>query len=182
MVWNCGLIAVDDNWLRLLGAGTAGLPAPHEQTFPGDGSIPSFTGIAVALDVLGGVFAIHGSGLHSEPGTVLYWAPDTLDWTPLAFGHSGFVAAAVSGELAAFYEDLRWPGWEADCRALDDDQGLSAYPPPFTNEGRKWDSVSRRAAPLTEVVRLSFEYGRQVRALPEGGQFEIRFDPSDKSR
>lgn len=182
MVWHCGLIAVDDNWLRLLGAGTASLPAPYEQTFPGDGSLPSFTGIAVAFDVLGGVFAIHGSGLEFEPGTVLYWAPDTLDWTPLGFGHGEFVAAAVSGQLATFYDDLRWPGWEVDCRALDHNQGLSTYPPPFTVEGRNWKSVSRRAAPLTEVVRLSFDYARQVEALPKGKEFEVRVGDPDESR
>jgi hypothetical protein len=182
MVWHCGFIAIDDNWLRLLGAGNADIPAPHEQTFPGDGSIPRFTGIAVAFDVLGGVFAIHGSGLQFERGTVLYWAPDTLSWTALGVGHSGFVAAAVSGQLAAFYEGLRWPGWEAECRALNEGQGLSAYPPPFTKEGKNWSSVSRRAAPLTEVVRLSFEYGRQVGALPAGSQFDVRVDQADDSR
>jgi len=161
LVWNCAAILVDHGWVRLLGSGVGDLPPIHMEQLSVPGS-SSFEGVVVAYDVLGGVFAVHGHGFTADPGEICYWAPDTLDWTPLGFGHFTLIEFLLSDGLAEFYSDLRWDGWESDTDALVADQGISAYPFPFSAEGRPGNDVSRTPAPLAEVVRAGFEFAAQL--------------------
>jgi hypothetical protein len=150
---NCGGVVVDHGWLRILGGGAEGLPslaAANGLGKPSSGSAapPSLT---VAFDALGGVFAIDGGGLAVAAGAVCYFGPDTLHWIGLGLGHAAFVTAMLGGATRKFYEDLRWPGWEEEVGELALDQGLSLYPPPFTEEGRDLSAVSRRPVPGAEL-------------------------------
>lgn len=151
-----GGILADHGWFRLYGGGSEFLPDLAAINGLGDPSAgrPSPPLMVVGHDVLGGVFAIDGGGLGIEPGEVCYFALDSMDWEGLGGGHATFVNAAISGHLADAFEDLRWPGWEAEVAALRPDEGLSLYPPPFTAEGKDLSQVSRRPVPIAELLEL----------------------------
>jgi hypothetical protein len=163
IAWNCGVIAIDHGWVRLLGGGVGGLRGVHVETLNDVPAGRTFQGVTVAFDVMGGRFAIHGGGLEEVPlGEVVYWAPDSLSWMPLELSHSAFVQFLFSDRLAAFYQDLRWPGWERDSEAVPLDRGLAAYPFPWSEEGQG-PGVSRKPVPMAELVALAEEAADQLR-------------------
>ncbi len=171
-----GGLLVDHGWFRILGGGSDGLadlatanalPVPSAASRP-----PGY--LVVAYDALGGVFAVDGGGLGIAPGEVCYRGPDTLTWGGLGGGHSAFVSAALSGSLGDVFGPLRWPGWEAEVRALAPDRGISLYPPPYTSEGADLSSVSRRPVPLTELLDHYAEVARQLAGVADGEAVELR--------
>jgi hypothetical protein len=156
-----GGVVVDHGWLRLLGSG-------HPRLARTLGGWNAELGIAladfliVADDVAGGVFAINGGALGPARGAVHYFAPDTLRWEDLALGYGAFVSWAFTGDLAAFYANLRWPGWESEVEQVGGDRSLSLHPPPWTAEGKDVSRVSRRAVPVAEVWRLQLSVVAQL--------------------
>jgi hypothetical protein len=92
---------------------------------------------------------------------VRYLAPDTLEWEGTEMGHAAWVHWALTGEIGAFYENLRWPGWEEESAELAPDVGLTVYPPPFTREGRVIADAKRGPTPMTELWGVQQEYVRQ---------------------
>lgn len=151
-----GGILADHGWFRLYGGGSEFLPdlaAINHQPDPDQDPV-KVPMMVVGHDVLGGVFAIHGGDDDIEPGEIAYFALDTMAWEGLGLGHAAYVDAAVTGRLADAFDELRWPGWEAEVAALRPDQGLSLYPPPFTAEGKDLSQVSRRPVPIAELLEL----------------------------
>jgi Protein of unknown function DUF2625 len=163
LAWNCGLVAIDSGWVRLVGAGFGSLDGLHIEKLRHPASASDFEGIVVAHDVLGGQFVVHGSGLEADAGEILYWAPDSLDWSRLGMGHADLVTFLLSGGVSEFYRDLRWEGWQASVRDIDFDHGLSAYPFPWTEEGQRPD-VTRRAVPMRELVAFAFDAAERLRS------------------
>lgn len=170
IVGECGALLIDHGWLRILGAGADGLPGVHEANTLSGTPPPS---LDVAWDALGGRFAINGGGLDAQPGEVCYWGPDTLDWQAIGSGHSAFVSWALSGGTSDFYESLRWEGWEPEVEALAPDQGLSLWPPPFTQEGRDPAHAARTAVPLSELHHFYVDMAGQVSGFPDQSSFTI---------
>ena len=163
MAWNCGVVAIDHGWIRLVGAGVGKLQGLHPSRLNDIEGGAEFDGVIVAYDVLGGRFAIHGGGLGDvPPGEIIYWAPDSLAWESLGMGHSALVEYLLSEKLADFYADLRWAGWEGDSDAVALDHGLSAYPFPWTVEGRGPD-VSRKAVPMAELIGIAEQAAGELR-------------------
>lgn len=158
----CGGILVDHGWLRILGGGADGIP--DVATINGLATTPAEPpgSLLVALDVLGGRFAIDGGGLGLAPGHVCYFAPDQLRWEDLDVGHGEFVHAMIGGATGQFYDGLRWSGWEEDCANLPLGQGFSLYPPPFATQGQDLESVSRRPVPMGELIDLYEKAARQL--------------------
>ena len=76
-------------------------------------------------------------------------------------GHASLVEFLLSERLAMFYADLRWDGWEVFVEGLAYDQGVSAYPFPWTEEGAQ-PNVTRGAVPMSELVAFSFEAAEQL--------------------
>lgn len=151
---NCGGLLADSGWFRILGGGGRGLPdLATASQLPEDPALATEPpgSLLVAFDVLGGRFAVDGGGLGVAPGEVCYFGPDALQWQGLGGGHADFVHAALSGGLTDTFQSLRWQGWENETATLRPDEGLSLFPPPFTQEGRDISTVSRRAVPLTEL-------------------------------
>lgn len=130
----CGAIRIDHGWLRLLGAGALSLGSICDVT--AQVAPAGAAHLVIALDVLGGRFAVNGGDLPAEPGEVCYWGPDRLGWLATALSHSAFVAWAFGAGLEDFYAALRWPDWRSEVGALAVDYGLCVYPFPFTREGR----------------------------------------------
>lgn len=156
-----GGLIVDHGWLRLLGCG-------HERLRRALGTWNETLGIVlsdfvvVADDVVGGAFAINGGALGRAVGNVFYFAPDRLAWEDMELGHSAFVRWTLEGNLAGFYETLRWPGWEKESEEICGDHTLGLYPPPWTKEGKDLSKVSRRAIPAREVWAMHQEFVRQL--------------------
>lgn len=149
---NTGGLIVDHGWFRIFGGGGEGMPdLASANALPASGSPPYLN---VAHDVLGGRFAIDGGGLGFTPGALCYFGPDTLRWEELGIGHGQFVFAAIAGELAEVFADLRWPGWEHEVGELSADQGVGTYPPPFSEEGKDIALAHRQTVPLEELVRF----------------------------
>lgn len=171
-----GGIAVDNGWLRILGGGGSHLP--DLATVNGLGVPPQPRAqppmLIVGFDILGGRFALNGGALSGDPGEVNYWGPDTLDWQPTGTGHSGWIEWALNGGLTDFYASLRWPEWQREAAAASAWQGISVYPPPFTDEGRDIAAASRRVVPFDELLATYDEFARQLRDLPPGTRFEVR--------
>ncbi len=175
LAWHTGGVLVDERWLRLLG-GVSREGLPDLATASGvERQPPPF--MVVALDVVGGRFAVNGGGLPGEPGEVAYFGPDTLAWEPLGQRYSGFVAWALTGDLAAFYADLRWAGWEENAKAVPASSLLSSYPPLFTEQAREDRAgLSRRAVPWHEVIEWQGDMARQLADVPEGSAFTVTTD------
>lgn len=126
-----GGLLVDHGWLRLFGCGSDLL-----RRALGDWNetvdVPLSDFVLVGDDVVGGAFAINGGALGSARGNVFYFAPDRLAWEDLHMAHSAFVHWTLDGDLGAFYENLRWPGWQQEVEQLGGDQVLGMYPFPWT--------------------------------------------------
>ncbi|GAB0105215.1 hypothetical protein JMUB6875_41930 [Nocardia sp. JMUB6875] len=119
--------------------------------------------LIVAVDVLGGRFAVNGGALVGELGEVCYFGPDTLRWEPIGGGYSAFIVWAIGSGLGEFYTEMRWPGWDEEVRRLSLDQGLSTYPPLWSAEGRTdIATTSRRPCPITELIALHADMAEQL--------------------
>lgn len=167
-----GGLLVDSGWLRLLGGGYLGddgmladLATANDLADP-DEDVPAPSVFTVGQDILGGRFAVNNGALPGEPGKVCYWGPDTLEWTPLGITHTAFVEWALSGALAQFYQDLRWPDWVDEVKGLPPDQGLACYPFLFSDEGRDIAETLRIPVPFDELTILLEDLARQVGYLP----------------
>jgi len=156
-----GGVLVDHGWLRMFGCGHPRLRRALV-AWNAELEVPVSELLFVADDVVGGAFAINAGLLEGTPGNVFYFSPDTLAWEDTELGHTDFVQWALDGDLAQYYENLRWPGWEADVAALDGDHAFHLHPPPWTAEGADVSKVSRRAVPALEVWRLQQELGEKL--------------------
>lgn len=162
---NTGGLIADSGWLRILGGGTEELPslaAANGLSADQVGGPPPL--LLVALDVVGGRYAVNGGGLHGAMGEMNLWAADTLQWEPLGIGHAEFVRWAMGPGVAEFYADLRWTDWENEVEQVGLDQGISFYPPLCTAESRPLDDCSRRPVPWQELS----DFLDQLAAAPNG--------------
>lgn len=157
IVYETGGLLIDHGWLRVLGSGHSrlprSLPAWNEgRTMFGDGEPPGY--LLVADDVMGGFFAINGGRLGPEQGSLFYFAPDTVQWECLGISYTDFLIWCLQGDLATFYKNLRWPGWEQEISTLGGDQTIFIYPPLWT----KGDSIEKRhhgVVPIAEVFSVN---------------------------
>jgi hypothetical protein len=157
---HCAALVIDD-WLVVLGAGGTGYPGLRELNGP-DAVDPIDGALVVAVDLMGGGFAINGGGLPcGELGEVCFLAADSLDWMACEFGHSAFVQWALDGPVDQFYADSRWSTWRADVARLQPGQGIFSYPPPYSVQGRGED-VHRRPVPLHEAWGATVSAARQL--------------------
>jgi len=121
--------------------------------------------LIVAHDVVGGFFAINGGALDGNRGDVFYLAPETLGWENLNMSYANLVQWALTGDLDAYYADLRWPEWITTVEELTGDQGLSIYPPLWTG-GTSMAHRSLRTIPMIELWNLQRGLAAQVADLP----------------
>lgn len=162
-----GGLLIDDGWLRVLGCGhpqlRRALGTWNEQL-----GIPVSDYLLIADDVVGGAFAINGGGLGTPIGNVFYFAPDALSWEDTELGHGAFLRWTFEGDIEAFYEGMRWPGWRDEIASVSGDQILSLVPPPWTAEGKDVATVSRRGVPALEIWHLQQELAASPRGTKRG--------------
>jgi hypothetical protein len=158
IVYETGGLLIDRGWLRILGSGHSRLPRSlaswnEGRTMFGDEEPPGY--LLVADDVLGGFFAINGGSLGQEMGSVFYFAPDTAEWECLDYSYSQFIFWCLQGEVAGFYESLRWPGWEEEISTVGGDQAVFVFPFLFT-KGPSIAERQRSVVPISQVFSLHF--------------------------
>jgi hypothetical protein len=146
---------VVDDWLVLLGAGSEEIPGLRElngRAIEGVEAIPG--ALVVAVDRLGGAFAINAGGLpEGETGEIAYLAPDDLTWMSCGFPYSGLLEWAFEGDIEGFYADLRWPSWREEAAALGPGRGFTAFPPPWVEPSDEIE-VRHSTAALVDVWKL----------------------------
>jgi hypothetical protein len=152
LTYETGGLLVDTRWVRVLGGGCERLPGIDQwNRFDEQGAMHRFPGaLIVGWDALGGFFAVNGGAFGGELGHVFYFAQDTLEWESLERGYSDWLCFLFSGDLAGFYEDQRWSGWEGEVAQVPGDRGISVAPPLFT-KGPPIGERSRRSVPLEEL-------------------------------
>ncbi|WP_041540676.1 DUF2625 domain-containing protein [Catenulispora acidiphila] len=170
---NTGGLLVDDGWVRVFGAGSGrdgNLPSLAQvngfpETF--DPAWQAAAGLVVAHDVLGGVFALNGmdpaaAGRPGQPGQMIYFAPDTLQWEALEIGHSAWVAWLLSERLEGFYSALRWDGWREEAAAAGPAEGISVFPFLWSKQAEDVATTSRRTVPMSGVLGIAADFAQQI--------------------
>jgi Protein of unknown function DUF2625 len=156
VIYESGGIFVDHGWLRILGSGHPRLPRSlpdwnFGRSFSVSGEQPPF--FLIADDAVGGFFAIDGGGLGLERGVVCYFAPDSLTWENTKKGYSDFLVWCFRGNLAGYYETMRWPTWREDLHSMQGDQVMGIYPFLFC-EGPPVAERTRRPVGVAEAYDL----------------------------
>lgn len=170
---NCGGLLVDDGWVRVFGGGSG-----HDGNLPSLAQVNGFpeafdpqwqaaAGLVVAHDVLGGVFAVNGmdpagAGRPGQPGQMIYFAPDTLEWEALEIGHSAWLAWLLSERLEGFYSALRWEGWRKEAAAAGPSEGISVFPFLWSKEAKDVSMTSRRTVPMSGVLGIAADFAQQM--------------------
>ncbi|MFF0292535.1 DUF2625 family protein [Kitasatospora sp. NPDC004614] len=170
-----GGLLLDDGWLRVFGGGgPASLGRVNRFPATFDPAWHPGTGLVLAHDVLGGVFALNGhdpaaEGRPGTPGQVTYFAPDSLEWESLDVGHSAWLGWLLSGQWETFYDGLRWPGWREETAALAADEGIAVYPFLWSEQAHEdLAATSRKPVPMRELLGIAGEFAQQV-GLPDPG-------------
>jgi hypothetical protein len=125
-----GGLAIDHNWLRVLG----GPPLLEWHDKLDDG-------LVVGHDAAGGFFAV-----GREDGEVRYLLPGGYEWLETEMGHAAWVHWTLMGDLDGFYADMREPGWEAHTATLSHDEGISTSGPAAMSA--LWAAQRTRVQPL----------------------------------
>jgi hypothetical protein len=165
IAYETGGVLVDGGWLRFPGSGHPRL----KRTLPGWNQGRSSGYYLVADDAVGGFFAINGGAFGEDVRNMYYWAPDSLEWTPLKIGFTDFFVWALSERLAQFYESLRWASWREETAALSGDSCFGFYPFLWTAEGSVTTS-HRKPVPAEETFDSKADLLRQLtQGNPEPG-------------
>ena len=159
VVYETGGILVDNGWIRFLGSGHPQLA----RSLPDWNQNRSIGYLLVADDAAGGFFGLNGGAFPGNPGSVHYWAPDSLEWEDLDLGYTDLLTAFLSGRSTDFYDGLRWPSWQSDLAACSGDQCFTFYPFLWTKEG-DLETSTRAVVPASEAFDLKSELVRELGA------------------
>jgi hypothetical protein len=172
IILNCGGLVFDDGWVRVYGGGSG-----RDDVLPSLAQVNGFPevfdpewrtpGLVVGHDVLGGVFLLNGAdpaseGRPGEPGQMVYFAPDSLEWEALGVGHSTWIRWLLSEDVSGFYSHLRWDGWREEAAAAGMSQGITVYPYLWSKEAHEdLGATTRRAVPMREILGVAADFARQ---------------------
>lgn len=167
IIFETGGLLIDNGWVRVLGSGHPRLPRslPQWNLERPTGRVrerPPF--ILIADDVVGGFFALNNGAFSSAPGTVHYFAPDILTWQSMDIGYPAFLQWLLIGDIAGFFADSRWEGWEEEVSTLGGDNGF-LISPLLSVEGPPVDARHRNVVPVAELYSL---YVDEEDMLPPG--------------
>ncbi len=165
IIFSTGGILIDDGWIRILGSGSLKmqrtLPDWNKgKSFKEYGDKPAF--LLVADDVVGGFFAINGGQFGKDAGKIYYLAPDNLEWEALDMTYTDFLYFCLNGDIAKFYENLRWANWKDEVSKLDGDKVYNFYPFLWSKEGKDINKVSRKAIPAEEQYNFNMNSRKQL--------------------
>ena len=75
--------------------------------------------------------------------------------------YSEFLNFCFSGDIAKFYENLRWTNWKDEVSKLDGDKVYNFYPLLLTKEGKDINKISRNAIPIEEQYSFNMSSRKQ---------------------
>lgn len=171
VVLNSGGLVLHHGWLRVYGGSGGAMAGMAEVNgFPAavDPGWAPAAGLVVGHDALGGEFALNGvdparSGRPGEPGQVVYFAPDTLEWETFDGGYSHWLMWMLGGGLPEYYETVFWPTWQEEVAALGLREGITMYPPLWSAEGASdIAGTSRAPVPMPQLVAFHADTARQL--------------------
>ena len=171
-----GGMLIDHGWLRFLGSGHERMRGDLRSWNTGGAILESHLlkdACIVAYDALGGFFALNGGAFAGDLGNAFYFAPDNLRWKNTHLSYSQLLTWALNGDVALFYQGMRWPGWESDISSLNGDRGISIFPLLCTEPGIPVSERSRRDVPMYELWHLHLDLAQQLMGLPDGTPFVI---------
>jgi hypothetical protein len=155
IIYHSGGLVID-GWVRILGGGGPRMRGDFKNW--NGGEPPLFGGVpgaaVVALDILGGVFA-----MPATTRQVSYFAPESLRWEELKRGYSDFIYLMLNVDLDKF-SGLRWEGWREETKTLSLDHGIHVMPPLWSKES-KTGPLSRRDV-LFEIVKHALHFQQQL--------------------
>lgn len=165
IIYSTGGLLIDNGWIRILGSGSSklsrSLPDWNKgKSFKEYGDKPTF--LLIADDAAGGFFAINGGLLGNDPGKVYYLAPDNLEWEAMDMTYTEFLNFCFNGDIAAFYEDLRWANWKSEIAGLDGDTVYSFYPYLWTKEGKDINKATRKPVSVEEQYNFNMENRKKL--------------------
>ena len=108
-------------------------------------------------DIFGGIFAVN-TGLFSDNlGSIMYFAPDTLEWEDTELRLSGLFAWLKDGDMAGFYGQFSEEEYNAlRARNVGFNKVLSFYPPQWSAEFSNGERDVREID-INEHYRLCFQ-------------------------
>lgn len=165
IIYMTGGLLIDNGWIRILGSGNTKLRRTlpdwnKGKSFKEFGDKPPF--LLIADDVVGGFFAINGGQFGKDAGKIYYLAPDNLEWEAMDMTYTDFLVFCFSGDIAKFYETLRWANWEAEVFELDGDKVYNFYPFLWTKEGKDINKNSRKIIPIEEQYIFNISSRKQL--------------------
>ena len=149
-----------DNWIRILGQSSehhAGIADFNMRIGYDFGKM-----IIIAIDIVGGLFALNIGEFEDDIGMVWYFAPDTLSWESLGFKYSEFITWLAQGNIIDFYEPFRWNGWEKDVENIDGfNNGVLVYPFLWAKECNI-ETATKKVSPIGEIIKMNFEFKKNL--------------------
>lgn len=149
-----------DNWIRILGQSSehhAGIADFNKRIGYDFGKM-----MIVAIDIVGGLFALNTGEYEDDIDRVWYFAPDTVSWESLGFKYSEFIAWIAQGNIMDFYEPFRWNGWEKDVENIDGfNKGVLVYPFLWSKECNI-ETAAKKISPLSEIIKMNYESFKNV--------------------
>lgn len=159
IIYETGGILVDGGWLRILGSGCPAL----DRDLMGWNEEKQQGFLLVADDVMGGFYALNGGAFGPESmGKLFYFAPDNLRWEATNKTYSEFLLFCFSGDLAGYYKNLRWKGWQQEVQVLTGNQSIMCMPFLFTKEGKNVAKNARKAVPIAELWGMNQDIQHQL--------------------
>ncbi|MGE8427093.1 MAG: DUF2625 domain-containing protein [Sphingobacterium sp.] len=154
IVFHTGGILIDNGWIRIYGSGSEklnrNLPNWNKgKTFQNFGDKPAY--LIIADDAVGGFFLLNGGVLGNDLGKIYYLSPDNNEYEQLDLTYTEFINFCFSGNIDAYYKDLRWKNWEDDFKNLSTNEAFMFYPYLWTKEGRDINKAEKNKASMEEI-------------------------------
>lgn len=113
--------------------------------------------IIIGDDVFGGIFS-----LNKEKNTILYFAPDTLEWEDLDITYKDFIKYASSEKIDKFYKLYKWSTFQEDIKEIKFNEGILIYPFLWSNECNI-EKAKKDIVPFSELLQINMEFKKKFK-------------------
>lgn len=113
--------------------------------------------IIIGDDVFGGIFS-----LNKEKNTILYFAPDTLEWEDLEITYKDFIKYASSEKIDEFYKSYKWSTFQEDIKEIKFNEGILIYPFLWSNECNI-EKAKKDIVPFSELLQINIEFRKKFK-------------------
>lgn len=108
-------------------------------------------------DIFGGIFAVNTGLFSDDLGSIMYFAPDTMEWEDTELRLSGLFAWLKDGDMTGFYGQFSEEEYNAlRARNVGFNKVLSFYPPQWSAEFSNGERDIREID-INEHYRMCFQ-------------------------